>query len=100
MSFFTDKVAKLDRDCVARFGVAVTYEPSLTSGGAYPATGIEQAANELEETKNFRVLFFHLADLETEPARGDRITIGSIIYTVFDLNSDEEGGIELTLQRV
>lgn len=99
MSFFSDSVSALDASCLDSFGQEMTYRQAADLSNAITATGIEISANEREEQKTFRVVFFRAQDLGVDPVRGDRVEIGSIEYTVFDINPDEEGGVFLTLQR-
>jgi len=46
----------------------------------------------------YATLFVNLSDFSAPPDRGNEVTIGSAIYTVFNVVNDSAGGCQLSLR--
>lgn len=89
----------LNAAALSAFGGEVTYLPQNSQ--SVTLTAIFQPTRETEETSpgTYAVLFIRRADLGDTPQRGDRVEIADSVYTVFDIESDGEGGVVLKLRR-
>jgi hypothetical protein len=93
-------VNNLNSVALAAFGRDVTYLPS--AGDPVTIRAVVETAKEPEDTAPgvYVVLFLRLADLPQRPQRGDEVSTDGVLYTVFDLEADGNGGIVLRLRQV
>ena len=73
------------------FGDSVTYTP--LSGSPYSLTAILSDPNPQEPAfpGNLTIVEVLISDMAAAPVKGDKITIGSTEYTVFDFKKDSIG---------
>ena len=83
---------------LAAFGSPVSYQPAV--GESFTVTGIVDRTSDEERQANgvYVRLFVRLADFIVPPASADEVTIGSAIYTVFNVVNDSGGGCWLSLR--
>ena len=83
---------------LAAFGSSVSYQPA--GGDSFTVTGIVDQTSDEERQANgvYARLFVQLADFAAPPTSGDEVTIGSAIYTVFNVANDSGGGCWLSLR--
>lgn len=99
MADFSSALASMDAAIKAAFGVSATYKPKPL-GDTFSITGVRIGPVAQEETAiagriGFWVL---LSDFTLAPKKGDQVTIGGKLYTVFEINADLEGGAMLALE--
>jgi hypothetical protein len=78
------------------FAVQVSFQHALTA----PVTlnAVEGRPQRLEGWEpNFRVFGFNGADFSVEPVKGDHITVGSTVYSVFKVHRETDGWVYLAL---
>ena len=83
---------------LAAFGSAVSYQPAVDE--AFTVTGIVDRTSDEERQADgvYLRLLVRLADFTVPPACGDEVTIGTAIYTVFNVVNDSAGGCQLSLR--
>jgi hypothetical protein len=82
------------------FGREVVYSPQL--GLSTTLKAIFEKTHEAEENAPgvYAALFLQASDLASPPQRGDEVTVDGVVYTVFDIEADQGGGLVLRLRRV
>jgi hypothetical protein len=98
MSDWLNLSALLNDACQQTFGEPVVYQPEAEA--SFTVTGVVNRASdeELQADGVYLRLLVRLADFTVPPACGDEITIGSAIYTVFNVVNDSAGGCLLSLR--
>ena len=98
MSTWTNLSALLNDACQQTFGEPVVYQPAAEE--SFTVTGsVDRTSDEERQANGVYVrLFVQLADFIAPPASGDEVTIGSAIYTVFNVAIDSGGGCWLSLR--
>src|SRR5271154_2044000 len=100
-------VDNIDDACLNLFGESATLLPLAShGGGSYPVTGIVKTPAVEEEylsgsTQGVNTIrfFVRFADLTPQPQVGDQVNLNSILYNIFDIKVDVEGGAVLVLRR-
>ncbi len=102
---FRDRVDKLLNIAKKTFGETAVYHSTLD--GDIPITGIfdnEYEAVDPDTEKvisaNQPVFGVNLLSIDSELVVGDSITIRNLIYNIFDVREDGQGGASLFLHRV
>ena len=100
MADFASLLNALNSAALTAFGREVTYSPQAGLPSAIRA--IFQPSHEAEENSPgvYGVLFIRSGDLPLPPARGDEVSIDSVLYKVFDIEADTSGGAVLRLRQV
>jgi hypothetical protein len=100
MADFASLLNSLNTAALTAFGREVTYSPQTSAPVMIRA--IFQPSHEAEENSPgvYGVLFIRLGDLAQQPARGDEVSIDSVLYKVFDIEADTSGGAVLCLRQV
>jgi hypothetical protein len=90
----------LNSAALTAFGREVTYSPQ--TGAPVALRAIFQPSHEAEENSPgiYGVLFIRMGDLALPPARGDEVSVDSLLYKVFDIEADASGGAVLRLRQV
>ena len=98
MSTWNNLSALLNDACQQTFGEPVVYQP--TAEESFTVTGIVDRTSDEERQAEgvYLRLLVRLADFTVPPACGDEVTIGSAIYTVFNVVNDSAGGCQLSLR--
>ena len=101
MADWTSLVNALNTSVVSTFGTQVLYTPADSNLAAHTVQGILETPRTEEETPlgMFAILFLRLADLPAPPVRGDEVTIDQLAYKVFEIESDQAGGVRLVLHQ-
>jgi len=94
----------LNAACVSTFGEPVVYQP-LASDPLNPPAPVSISGIVLKESEEEKVLagrymrlFVKVADLPTQPQRGDTVTVRGGEYTVFQVFIDAYQGAYLSLR--
>ncbi len=104
-SAFAARLARVDRSVQAKLGgVPVVYAPAI--GHPVTVTGIFEASYVLVQgdpiagvEAGVPAVFVLLQDLPTDPEQDDPlITVGGILYRVFERRPDGMGGVTLALR--
>jgi len=101
MTDWTPEVNALNAEVISKFGTAVIYTPADTNLASLSVQGILETPHTEEEKPMgmFAILFLRLADLPAPPARGDAVKIDQQTYKVFEIESDQAGGVRLGLHQ-
>lgn len=93
--------------CMDAFAITVTIDPIASQPGepAYSARGVfdrpyEQVitAEGHSQTSTQPVLGIRLSEFAVPPAKKDKVTVDGVIYQVFDIHPDGQGGADLMLK--
>ena len=83
---------------LAAFGLPVSYQQG--AGDPFTVVGILDKRTDEERQAGgvYATLFVNLSDFSAPPDHGNEFTIGSAIYTVFNVVNDSAGGCQLSLR--
>ena len=104
MASWSSLMQNADALQLATFGVPAILHPqgkpdiTITVIIETPPVEEENIPGSLSGTDTIR-LFVRLNTLSVTPQRGDRITLNSVLYDVFDTKTDTVGGMKLKLRR-
>lgn len=89
----------LNSVALSTLGSPVLYEQP-GDADAFTVNGILQRETDEERHIDglYARLFVQLADFAVPPEHGDRVTIGAVTYTVFEVQTDANGGAYLKLR--
>jgi len=101
---FRDRVNNLLKSATKAFGELVEYYPSI--GGTYEIRAIfdneyEAMDSESEQliSSNLPVLGVNLNDLDFEIKVGDTVLVRNLIFKIYDVREDGQGGARLYIHR-
>ncbi len=101
---FRDRVDKVLNICTNNFGEMCTLYPDL--GGSYDLRGIFDNNFELVDpdteqviSANHSVLGVNLFNLDFEVKTRDKVQIRNVLYSIYDIREDGQGGASLLLHR-
>src|ERR1700693_4094242 len=99
MADWTSLSNALNTSVVSTFGTEVLYTPADSNVAAQTVRGILETPRTEEEAPlgMFAILFLRLPDLPAPPTRGDEVTVDQLTYKVFEIESDQAGGVRLGL---
>lgn len=100
MSNWNELANLVNVSCQQALGTPVSYQP--TASEAFTVVGVlDRTSDEQRQSDGVYLrCFVHLADFAVTPDRGDEVTIGEIVYTVFEVLVDAGGGAWLSLRAV
>ena len=101
---WSDLVNIMDTACLAMFGTPVTFTPQDGSGPQEisgiiqnPAMAEDYVPGSIQGTSVVR-LFVRFANIAPLPQHGDMIAINGIVYDLWEVEADLEGGAVLKLR--
>lgn len=102
---FRDRVDKVLKSCTREFGEDCTYYPS-DRNGSYKLRGIfdndwQQVDPDTEQviSSNQPVLGVNLFDLNFEIKPGGKVKIRNLMYKIYDVREDGQGGASLLMHK-
>lgn len=95
MSDFSDIFAAAQVQIQSTFGDEATYSPR--TGDSYTITLVFDSGEAVQTTGVYATAWAPLASFESEPVKGDRVTIGDQQYIVRDIEKDSQTGRKLKI---